>query len=180
MNKNKEIKKMLLITTVTVLAFTALLTMPFTSAQKMQEPQIDIYISDITFSNDEPADGDVITISATIVNNASFDVNNISISFYVDYEEIGNKTGINMEANGTAIQNIEWIAESGDHTISAILSIDDMALMDTQTSEDIFVTLGDISTLIYALLLIILIIFGTAVVPSILRRLKDGNSKRGM
>jgi len=187
MGKIKETKRNLFITTITMaLAFSAILgTMPSTSAQNgdMQTQLPDIKITDITFSNEEPVEDEEITISANVLNNGSMPASNITITFFLDNEEIWNVTDLIIDANESMFVNITWMTEKWDHNISAMLSIDDVKLMNTMIGKYIYVEakpIGDIPSLIYALILIMMVVFGTAVVPSILRRLKDGNSKREM
>ncbi|MCK4444604.1 MAG: hypothetical protein KAW09_08670, partial [Thermoplasmata archaeon] len=117
--------------------------------------------SNMTFSDTNPFDGDVVTISVTIFNNGTFPVSNITLTFYVDHGEIGNTTGINLEANSSSIQKIDWTAESGTHTIGAILSVNGMPVPDTEIGSEIDVALGEANTLIGALILIIAVVFIT-------------------
>ena len=154
-----------------------LVTIPPISAENggKQASTPDIKITSIAFSDDEPVEGEEITIFATVLNNDSMPVNNITITFYVDFKAMGNATDITIKANESIIVNITWVAEKWNHNISAILSIGNAPLLDTQTGKDIFVEaepIGDISSLVYALILIMAVVFGTAIVPSILEKVK--------
>ncbi len=135
-------------------------------------------ISGMTFSSANPSDGDVITISVTVHNNATFPISNVTLAFYVDYVEIENVTGINLEANSSSNQEIDWTTESGTHTISAMLRVNDMPLPATEISSEIEVALGDPISLIGALILIVAVVFITPLVPSIFEKLKGQNSRR--
>lgn len=156
---------------ISLVLFAILGMMPNASAQS-------VGISNMTFSDTNPSDGDVVTISVTIFNNGTFPVSNITLTFYVDYGEIGNTTGINLEANSSSIQEINWTAESGTHTISAILSVNGIPLPNTEISSEIDVALGDVNTLIGALILIIAVVFIAPLAPSIFEKLKGQNSGR--
>lgn len=135
-------------------------------------------ISDMTFSSANPSDGDVITISVTVHNNGTSPISNATLAFYVDYVEIENITGIVLEANGSSNQVIDWTAEGGTHTISAVLSVNGVPLPDTEISSEIEVALGDPNTLIGALILIVAVVFITPLVPSIFEKLRGQNSGR--
>jgi len=175
----KEIKrKKFVITTMLALAFSVtLVTIPLISAENggTQVSAPNIKITSIAFSDDEPVEGEEITIFATVLNNDSMPVSNITITFYVDFKAIGNVTDVTIKSNESIIVNITWVAEKWDHNISAMLSIGNAPLLNTQTGKDISVKvepIGDISSLVYALILIMTVVFGTAVVPSIFEKLK--------
>ena len=135
-------------------------------------------ISDITFSSANPSDGDEITLSVTIHNNATFPISNATLTFYVDHVVIDSISGIALEAKGSLDQAINWTAEGGTHTISAILSVNGMPLPDTEISLVIEVALGDPSTLVGALTLIVAFALITPLVPSIFEKLRGQNSGR--
>lgn len=147
------------------------------------ESTIPIKITNITFSDDNPTEGDEITISSNVMNNGPTPIRNVTITFYRDYEELRNVTDITLEANSSTIVEITWLAEKWNHNISVMASIEDTPLKGTTTSKEIYVNakpIGDIFTLIYALILIILVVLGTTIVPSIFGKLIGEGSKKGM
>lgn len=178
----KDIKKIKIkifgATVIIALTFSAaLMTIPLISAEKggKQVSAPDIKITNISFSDDEPVESEEITIFVTVLNNDSMSVSNITITFYVDFKAIGNVTDITIKANESIIVNITWVAEKWDHSISAMLSSGNVPLLDTLISKDVSVEakpVGDISSLVYALIFIMMVVFGTIVVPSIFEKVK--------
>lgn len=131
----------------------------------------DIQITDMDFSIDEPIKGNEMTITATVLNNGSIPLANITVAFLVDGAEIGNVTGITLAVNGTQTVSHVWIVEDGTHTISAMVEIKGMPLMDSTLSETLAVPVGDFTTLLLALAAIALTVLIVALVPSILGKL---------
>ena len=90
-----------------------------------QKDRPDIYASSLSFSNDNPSEGDVVTINATIKLLKMNVTDAFAVTFYLD--EISNTTVIStVEVNETSLAwGIEngfdvkttWTATSGTHTI---------------------------------------------------------------
>jgi len=176
----KEIKRKIFVTTIIIaLAFSAILvTIPSISAENggKQVSAPDIKITNISFSDDEPVEDEEITIYATILNNGSMPVSNITITFYVDLKAMGNATDITIKANESIIVNITWVAEKWNHNISAMVSIGDTPLMNTKIGKDVYVDakpIGNIQSLVLALIIIFIIVIGTSFMPSIWEVLID-------
>lgn len=89
----------------------------------------DLYISTMSFSNDNPEIGDVVTINTTIKLLKTNVTDNFSVTFYVD--EISNTTDIGtVEVSKDSliwgIENqllvsVNWTAINGTHTIYAVV-----------------------------------------------------------
>ena len=172
MGKIKEIKKKIFVTTIIiVLAFSAILgIMPSASAQK-EEP-IDIQVN-VTLSNDEPMEGEEITIYVTVLNNESMRVDNLTLNIFIG-EDIANATRIpiTLEAKESLTVNTTWITEKWGQVIIAVMGIgdDNALLLNTMAGKDIWVEekpIGDISSLILALIIIFIIVIGVSFIPSI-------------
>jgi len=185
MMETKEIKKILITTIIMALLLSAiLLTLPNTSAQNggMQVPpsQAPIKITELSFSDDEPLEDSEITIFATVLNIGATRVTNITLSFYLDYDVIRNVTEITINANESIIVNMTWVAEKWNHNISVMASIDDTPLKDSMVGKDIYVEakpIGDISSLVLALMIIFIIVIGTVFIPSIWMALTNAPKK---
>ena len=141
----------------------------------MVGPRIDVKITNITFSDDVPVEDEEIIISAVVLNNGSRPVSNVTITFAIDGEELGNTTGITMVAKESLIVNCTWTAEKWEHNVAGMVSIDNMPLQNAVFIRTISVEakpVGDVPTLIYALFLFMVVILITAIFPSIFVRLK--------
>lgn len=135
-------------------------------------PQPNIEIIGISFSDSAPNEGEEIVVYTKIVNNGSVSVSNITITVYVDGEEIANISTIGLEANSSAIVESRWSSEGGTHTISATASIDGKPITREPYGEKITVTIGDVLSLVIALLVIGVVILGTSISPSTINRPK--------
>ena len=66
--------------------------------------------------------------------------------------------------------NITWIAEKWGHNISVMISIGNTPLTNTKIGKDIYVDakpIGNIQSLVLALIIIFIIVIGTSFIPSI-------------
>jgi hypothetical protein len=181
----KNTRATLITTIIIVLVFSALLvSLPLTSAQpnsphlpSNMDPVavIDIQLTDLTFSNDEPLEDDKVIISVIVSNNGSQRLENISISFYLDMEELGVVSGITIEANESLTVNYTWTAEKWDHIISAMINIADSPLKETTISKEIFVEtkpVDDLLSLVLALVSFFVVVLVICCIPSLLRSLR--------
>ena len=138
-------------------------------------PALDITIYEIEFSDDDPKEDDVITISVTIQNNESFRIENLTVIFLDNMDQLDVINGITIEANQTLSVDYTWTAEKWDHKIGAMLGIDETPLENTVTYKDISVEakpIGDVITIVIALLSIFIVIFLIAILPSLIRALR--------
>lgn len=152
--------------------------MPSTIAQSgevqspPQNPQPDIEIIDISFSDSAPNEGEEIGVYTEIMNHGAVSVSDITITVYMDGEEIDTISDIVVEAKTSVIVESRWSSEGGTHTISVMASIDGTPITKESYSEEITVAIGDVPSLVIALLIIGAVIFGTAISPSIINRPK--------
>ncbi len=131
-----------------------------------------VHVSDIEFSNTEPIEGEEIVIRVTLFNNNSTAISNLTVVFFVDGEDIGNISGISLEAYETRALEQEWTAEGGTHNVSVMMQIGGEPIPTPTYSEEITVTIGDITSLLLVLAVIVLVILGTAMTPAILDRIR--------
>ena len=85
-----------------------------------QFADISISSGDIRFSNDNPAENDNITITATLYNNGSVEARDAKILFYDGNPQSGNKIGettVTIPAGGSVQTSVSWQAVSGEHDI---------------------------------------------------------------
>ena len=103
------------------------------------KPIVDITIAEIEFSDDKPMEDDEVTIFVTIKNNESFAIENISVIFLDNTDQLDIINGITIDGYQTLTVDYTWTAEKWDHKIGAMLSIEKTPLENTVTYKDISV-----------------------------------------
>lgn len=161
-----------LMTMFLMVALFGALLMPMSSAQQMdppmQMPTPELEVTAIVFSDNDAIEGQDVTISITIENmNSTMNVDDITLSLYLDYEIVQNFTDISLDGAESATYEYVWDSTSGTHNVTAMLVIEEMPLMDSQVSEELVVGLGDIGSIFIALLVVALAVLIIAVLPSI-------------
>ncbi len=159
--------------------------------QQTSLDEFDVKITNLTFSDIEPNEGDNITISVTVRNNESspipdenIPIKNLTLSL-MRFEQNITERKISIEGEANSTFEFEWEAEGGRHTITAFLSAEtadsDEGIPLDERSADIWVEpepIGDVYSPIIALFFVFVIIFGSAVIPSIWFSLTDRSSSR--
>ncbi|OGO00921.1 MAG: hypothetical protein A2Y59_06570 [Chloroflexi bacterium RBG_13_52_14] len=101
-------------------------------------PDLSINASDISFSDNNPDDGETITITATVHNLGEADTNRTSVYFSdgkPPYDAHIGKDTIAIPAHGTAQAEITWEAIAGDHDICINLIASDAAEEDDYSNN---------------------------------------------
>ena len=174
MERTRDALKILVLTT----ALFGILLMPVASAQQTGQPvqmppAPEVEVTSIVFSNTDAIEGQEVTISVTIENmNSTMAVENVTLSLYLDYEIVQNFTDISLDGAGSATYEYIWDSKSGTHNVSAMLAIDEVSLIDTMISEELEVGLGDVGTILIALLVIVLAVLVIAALPSVLTMMR--------
>jgi hypothetical protein len=141
-----------------------------------QGAQFGLNVTDISFSDDYPMEGDEITITATLENSGSRAVDNVTVNFQLDQQRaIGNVTGISIGAGETDNVSITWTAEKWDHSITGMVLMGGTPLMDSVLTVAIEVQaepIGDTAPLFLTLGIIALIIILAIIAPSIWFRIR--------
>ena len=87
------------------------------------EPDLSISYADISFSDDTPVVGDIVTINATVHNYGSVDANNVEIKFfdktfaYYNIERGNCTTSVKAGGNTTVNMTFDTSGEAGYHKI---------------------------------------------------------------
>ena len=172
MNQNTKGKR----ATLMALVILGMLLVPMTASMAQMPgtqptPMPELEITEIEFSDVEPMEGDVVTISVTIENlNDTMPVNDITASLYIDFELVHNFTAIDLDAGASTTLEYEWTAKSFTHNITAMPVFNDMPIQDGQAFAELYVEpepVGDAPTLLMALGVIGLAVLIIAVIPSI-------------
>ncbi len=157
----------------------------------VNEPAVeDLNITDMTFSDDEPREDQNVTITITVENKGTEEQRNLSL-ILINIDQIISLKEVSL-APGNNSFPFFWQAEGGNQNITALLvrGTPDMEDISDFRSEDIVDTfsvdiwvepesMGDIYTPLLALGLIIVVLFGSALIPSIWRAISDrGGHKR--
>lgn len=82
-------------------------------------PDLALDSSDILFSDDNPAEGDFITISAVISNRGEKDANNFVVEFLLDRVSKANRT-LSVENNSENTTQFTWTSTKGTHNITIV------------------------------------------------------------
>jgi hypothetical protein len=133
-------------------------------------------VTKVGFSDGAPMEGDEITIYAQLRNDGTRPIVNTTVSFLLDQaREIGNVSGITMGPGETRNLSITWMAEKWEHNMTAVLVMGGVPLMDTAASALVDVRaepIGDTPSLLLALGVIALVIFGSVAAPSLIYRMR--------
>jgi hypothetical protein len=154
-----------------------LLQLPSLVLAQMPQPgpgeipsQPNIRMGNITFSDPEPLEGDLVEIIAPVSSMEPTTIENITVHFLVDQTEIGNVT-LDLEAMSEANVTMEWVAEKWTHIIAVTLDVAGRPVPTAISTRSIEVEaepIGDVPTLLSMLGAILLAILVLTVAPSIL------------
>jgi hypothetical protein len=134
-----------------------------------------VLVQDLGFSEKEPVEHDEITLNATLVNNVSIELSNITVHFLVDMKEIGNISGLQIGINGSLAVQQRWKASKYNHTVSVLVSVDGQLMRDSQINKGIYVEaepIGDFTTPVLLIAALLLTLLATVAAPGILERFK--------
>ena len=101
----------------------AILMLPFSAMNVVAVGEPDLWINEISFSDDSPTGGDTVTITAEVANDGgesgvvSVTTN---VTFYWDDNYIGTDM-ITIPGDSTADAEVDWNAVGGTHTIKVIV-----------------------------------------------------------
>jgi len=162
-----------------LISLAAVLPSPAIATQDGRNPnppseRTPVFVERINFSNGNPNEDDKIVIRGTLRNNESREISNITAVFLMDGTEIGNISGLKIEGNGSLVVEQTWWAKKYNHTVSILVNLNGQTLKDSQLSKGIYVEptpIGDFTTPILLLALLMLMIFLTGVSPSIVERI---------
>jgi hypothetical protein len=93
---------------------------------RMEEGDIAVASDDITFSDDEPTEGQKIEIRVNVHNTGVIDVENVGVVLYVDNVQTATGTVPFIKQNSENSISIEWTAELGDHTVGVYVSLEEV------------------------------------------------------
>jgi hypothetical protein len=139
------------------------------------QPTSSFQVLNITFSDDAPREGDDIIISTYIKNNSPLPIDNLTVSFILNNEVLKNITDISIGVNESKLVEYEWATEKGQQNIGVILYKDGNLIQTPMVNENIYVEqqpLGDIGTLVLAILVIFIFVLILVILPSILSALQ--------
>ena len=182
-----------------------LMVIPSASAQNEGENQHDqqdaekvIEITSITFSDDFPDEDEEITITAIISNNnKDNEFANGTVSFFYynepEFDEvepnpknsflIGIITDLSVGPGENISVNLIWVAVKYEHLIWAKVNgtMESIAIegnMETKAITVIANPIGDVASLVFALLFVMAVIVGIVLVPSIYDRLRGAATNK--
>jgi hypothetical protein len=127
-------------------------------------------VDNITFSEEEPLEGETLTIWARIVNNDTLPVANLTVHFLLDQDEIGNATALSLEPRSAFDAELDWIAEKWTHAVTVTVDVGGQPIPGAMATRMITVKaepVGDVPTLLYMLGSILAVLVGITLAPSI-------------
>jgi hypothetical protein len=134
----------------------------------------DIAVVNISLSSPSPLEDEEVRITALIASNETLPVGNITVHFLVDQVEIGNATSVNLAAEGRRDISTNWTAVKWDHIVTITLDVGGIPILGGALSVVFSVKaepIGNVSTLVYALASVIIILLAIAIAPSVKARL---------
>lgn len=150
------------------------------STSQSQPFQPNLKVKDLQFSDDEPNEDDNITISAIVENNSTMSVQELTLVFLVDGQEIRNISAISLNPGESKSFEVYWKAESGFHNVTALLRYQGVVLRDSVVSKDIGVEpdpVGDIPSLLISIIVVIFFVFATLILQSVSKTFRNNRSK---
>lgn len=170
------VKKVCMITAM-VFIFTLMFISSVQGQFDQQEPvvQSDLKVEDLEFSDGSPGEDDNMTFNATVRNNGTMPMKNITLVFLVDGMEIGNVSDMALGPKENRTYSISWKAEAGIHNVSAVLKIDGRMLSSSLVSEELTVDpkpVGDIRSLLLSLGMVALLVLLTGLLYSIVQAVR--------
>ncbi len=108
-------------------------------------PDLAITPSDITYTPQNPTDGETVNITLTVHNLGNASASNVNIWFYVDGIRKDIVSGVNIDANSYTNVLFFWIPESaGTHNLQFVLDPENLIPETDETNniagKDVFVT----------------------------------------
>ncbi len=119
----------------------------------------------LTSDPEEPFEDDTIHITASILNNGTTPVMNLTVQLVIDEEVAGEWTSISIAPKDSYTFNITWDAEKGDHTVQLLVGNGQMQLL-TATIISVDEVVSPVPALI-GLGLIAVVPLMVALVPSV-------------
>jgi len=129
-----------------------------------------IAVTDITFSDVTPKEGQNITITVVIYNNWSIPVSNVSVAILYDRTNITTVPNLTVPAKGNLTIDVPWKAVKFTHTMSAIPYVNDLQIQKTPKTAQLTVAATPIGNayVVFAALVVVLLVFLAAVAaPSV-------------
>ena len=129
-----------------------------------------IKVTNISFSNDNPKEGQNVTITVVIFNNGTGDVLNVSLTIAYDRTNIATIHNLTVPSHGNRTVEVTWKAIKFTHVMSAIPSLQGVPLTNAGMTKELAVAATPIGNayVVFAALVVVLLVFLAAVAaPSV-------------
>lgn len=177
MNRHNHLKTRVLLMLLSLIIFAGL-SICVSAARNgmpgMEQGVPGLELKNLTFSDDEPMEDDEILITVIIAGNGT-PINNMTIIFTVDNMEVGKAAGQNILPNGSLELSVTWVARAGTHAVNVSALMEGAKAPVSLGGAEIQVeakSMGDIWTLIFALVGFGVLIMIATAFPGILHNLK--------
>lgn len=150
-----------------------------------------IEIKDISFSPDDPADGETVTVSVTLFNNRSTPLQNLTLMFgrlvlgmsiYGGFEavikETFNESGLSLAAMEERTFSAEWRAIYGNQTFIVEVTQRTQWGNDTLASESDYVVVEnarlDVGVAALGIVTVLAAVLAAGIAPCVINKLRNG------
>jgi len=137
-----------------------------------------IFITNITFSNDNPKEGETIVITVVIFNNGTHDISNVTVTLAYDTTNITIFKDITVPARTNVTKTVSWKAVKWDHSISAVPAVEGVPLTKYSMKVTISVKadpVGSVPPVAAALVVVLAMFAATVAVPAVWERVIKRN-----
>lgn len=138
-------------------------------------PSPTVYLGNITFTPQEPLEGENVEIETSITSNNSLPLSNLTAHLYVDQVEVGNISGFELGPGQVEELSFQWTAEKWTHVVAITVDRGGIPLGNAAASSPITVEakpVGNVETLVGILAGIGAFVVGITIAPSIINRLR--------
>jgi len=129
-----------------------------------------IKVANLSFSNDNPKEGQDIVITAVLANNGTFDIANVSLTFAYGEVNITTVRNLTVPAKGNRTVEVTWKAVKFTHVMSAVPAVDGVPFAKVALTKSLTVAAKPIGNayVVFAALVVVLLTFVAAVAaPSV-------------
>jgi hypothetical protein len=84
-------------------------------------PDLAVTSTDIKLKPDEPKEGDMVTITATIYNVGQLDAGTFTVRFLVDGTALPDQTVLTLGKGANIAREAKWKAKAGSHTVQVVI-----------------------------------------------------------
>lgn len=101
----------------------------------------DLIISDIAWTPENPAIGDIITFTVTLKNQGGGKAENLRVTYYIDDVLLTSDTVVKLESGVSANRTCTWKSQNGLHIFRALVDFNNYVIESNENNNDNSVTI---------------------------------------